>query len=872
MRRLSKISLLFLAILAVVSLPPADAAASEKRLALVIGNASYKAKALATPVNDAALIARSLQESGFDVIGARDLDGDLLRQTFRDFTDRVTSAGPDAVAVVYFAGYGLQFEGQNYLVPTDAVLGGVSDLPGRALPLSEQMHALAALHLKATFIILDMARTGPVDLPNLAGGLAWVEPEANTLIAFNAAPDTVAPEAEEAYGPYAKALAEMIREGNLTPAKMFDRIRLRVNESTSGAQVPWDASNIETKFKFFERTSSAPSRADSPEHTASMRSQSMRSLGAHDAYMIALMRDTFDAYADFLADYWHDPMTQRVRALLAARREAITWRRTCQANVPEAYWSYLERYPSGPHLADTRRLLTHLNATIEPPSKFARIDYDAPPPLPDELDYVDRTKLVLNDPTFRFEKPQPSPVYFLEPLPPEFLDLTPPTVPSAAYLLPMPRLRLLPDYVRVPADVVAPPNTPVKSSNEIKPDAQAASLSKSSPRSADATKDLADYVRLPPSVAAKATLINNQKRPPAAANQMVSEAIKTPLAPPTLTVSPTLREAANEKKSMNPGIELATSTTELEAPIPAPTTRAPPSSDVPWGAWSSDMLLWRATGRGPPPILRQVATAPSQTSLSPRTPGSTMPSPETTGSIPSSITQSGTLAPPSTGALLGAWSSDMLLWRATGRSLQPIPQSVALARLRTGLSPETPGSTMPSIETTGSIPASTPQSETLAPPSSGALLGAWSGDMLLWRATGRSPQPIPRSVALARSRTDFWPRTPDSTMPSAEITGHIAASIPRSVALAPRSTDVLVGAWSTDMLLWRATRRNQTPQSEALARLRTGFSRRMPGSTVPSPPTTGRIPGSISRSVTHAPRPIGQRSKPIANVASTSSQ
>jgi uncharacterized caspase-like protein len=872
MRRLSKISLLFLAILAVVSLPPADAAASEKRLALVIGNASYKAKALATPVNDAALIARSLQESGFDVIGARDLDGDLLRQTFRDFTDRVTSAGPDAVAVVYFAGYGLQFEGQNYLVPTDAVLGGVSDLPGRALPLSEQMHALAALHLKATFIILDMARTGPVDLPNLAGGLAWVEPEANTLIAFNAAPDTVAPEAEEAYGPYAKALAEMIREGNLTPAKMFDRIRLRVNESTSGAQVPWDASNIETKFKFFERTSSAPSRADSPEHTASMRSQSMRSLGAHDAYMIALMRDTFDAYADFLADYWHDPMTQRVRALLAARREAITWRRTCQANVPEAYWSYLERYPSGPHLADTRRLLTHLNATIEPPSKFARVDYDVPPPLPDELDYVDRTKLVLNDPTFRFEKPQPSPVYFLEPLPPEFLDLTPPTVPSAAYLLPMPRLRLLPDYVRVPADVVAPPNTPVKSSNEIKPDAQAASLSKSSPRSADATKDLADYVRLPPSVAAKATLINNQKRPPAAANQMVSEAIKTPLAPPTLTVSPTLREAANEKKSMNPGIELATSTTELEAPIPAPTTRAPPSSDVPWGAWSSDMLLWRATGRGPPPILRQVATAPSQTSLSPRTPGSTMPSPETTGSIPSSITQSGTLAPPSTGALLGAWSSDMLLWRATGRSLQPIPQSVALARLRTGLSPETPGSTMPSIETTGSIPASTPQSETLAPPSSGALLGSWSFHMLLWRATGRSPQPIPRSVALARSRTDFWPRTPDSTMPSAEITGHIAASIPRSVALAPRSTDVLVGAWSTDMLLWRATRRNQTPQSEALARLRTGFSRRMPGSTVPSPPTTGRIPGSISRSVTHAPRPIGQRSKPIANVASTSSQ
>ena len=225
----------------------------------------------------------------------------------------------------------------------------------------------AALHLKTTFIILDAARAGPFVLPGQAGGLAWVEPETNMLIAFNAAPGTVAPDVGGGYGPYAKALAEMIREGNLTPANLFDRVRLRVNELTKGAQVPWDASKIETQFKFFERAPGAPPRADSPERTASMRSQSMRSLGAQDAYMVALMRDTFDAYTDFLADYWHDPMTKRVRALLAARREAITWRRTYQANVPDAYWSYLERYPRGPHLADARRLLTRLGAATAPP-------------------------------------------------------------------------------------------------------------------------------------------------------------------------------------------------------------------------------------------------------------------------------------------------------------------------------------------------------------------------------------------------------------------------------------------------------------------------------------------------------------------------
>src|ERR1700716_998054 len=133
MHRLLKIALPFLALLAVVSSPPAGAAPSEKRLALVIGNASYKAKALATPVNDAALIAQTLQAAGFDVMGARDLDEDLLRQAFRDFTESVAKAGPDAVAAVYFAGYGLQFEGENYLLPINANITEASEVPVRAL-------------------------------------------------------------------------------------------------------------------------------------------------------------------------------------------------------------------------------------------------------------------------------------------------------------------------------------------------------------------------------------------------------------------------------------------------------------------------------------------------------------------------------------------------------------------------------------------------------------------------------------------------------------------------------------------------------------------------------------------------------------------
>jgi uncharacterized caspase-like protein len=621
MQRLLKTSLAFLTFLAVVS----GASASERRLALVVGNASYKSKVLSTPVNDAALIAQTLQAAGFDVTGARDLNRDLLRQTFRDFAGKVATAGPDAVVAVYFTGYGLQFEGENYLLPIDANISEASDLPLRAVPLSEQVQVLAAFHSKATFIILDVARAGPSVLQGLAGGLAWVEPEPNMLIAFNATPGTVAPDVGEGYGPYAKALAEMIREGDLAPANVFDRVRLRVNELTKGAQVPWDASNIETKFKFFERTPTAPPRADSPDRTASMRSQSMRSLGATDAYMTTLMRDTFDAYADFLADYWQDPMTKRVLALLAARREAITWRRTCKANVPDAYWSYLERYPHGPHLADARRLLTRLGAPIEPPPKFARMDYDVPPPLPDELEYVERTVLVFDDPALAFERLQPSPAYFLAPPSSEFPDFKPPA-PSGAHALPSPTLVPLPVYVRLPAEVLAPKSSISNNAGETL-----------------AVRTAIDIPSKPEERAAPPSISAPRVANPLAINPVSPEETKAPLSPSSPTAVLTPQWLSNTTISSNPKNEPPAVATNKEAPTSALTTLDPPLTGTllqPPPATAPP-----ATASFPPPVPRSAALARPQTGLAPRTPRAATPSSQSTGSIPPSVGGPATLAP-----------------------------------------------------------------------------------------------------------------------------------------------------------------------------------------------------------------------------------
>src|SRR5438105_15614076 len=112
-----------------------SAAGAEKRIALVIGNAGYQVGALTTPANDAGLIAQTLQAAGFDVTGARDLDQDTLRRTFREFLDKASSAGPDTVAFIYLGGYGLQLEGENYFVPVDAKIARDINVAAEALRL-----------------------------------------------------------------------------------------------------------------------------------------------------------------------------------------------------------------------------------------------------------------------------------------------------------------------------------------------------------------------------------------------------------------------------------------------------------------------------------------------------------------------------------------------------------------------------------------------------------------------------------------------------------------------------------------------------------------------------------------------------------------
>jgi uncharacterized caspase-like protein len=588
----------------------------EKRIALVVGNGAYAKSPLATAANDAGLIAQTLQAAGFDVIGARDLDGDTLRKSFRDFIQKAESSGPDTVAMVYLAGYGLQLAGENYFVPVDSAINRDTDVPIEALRTGDYIRQLASLPLKAGIVVLDAARQQPFVNGQIASGLALVEADPHMLIAFNAAPGTVAPAEPGPYGAYAQSLAEMIRTGGLPLPEVFNRVRLRVNEASKGAQVPWDSQKVDAAFTFLERAPDAPAAATPPDQVAAIRNKPIRELGVQDAYAAALERDTLPAYEDFLGAYPDDPMAKRVRAIAAARREAITWRRTYRADTPNAYWSYLQRYPRGPHAADARRRLAILTASLEPPPSFDVIDYDVPPPPPEEFTYVDRPVLAFGDPDLDFVPPPPAPVYYLPPPPDDFVILEPPLAPVGLFILPQPYFVPIPVYVRAPRYVAPPPNNVIFANihnraviNNVinrppQPTSPSDRLGAGRPGAPAAPGQGGATPTLPPAVAQRATLIQQGKAPVPPSAAINPAAVRTGLPGAGPAGRPNVTQPVNAPGAL-PSNQTLPRTNALPVPGARGAPPAPPSAAVAPGTVNPNARL--APGATPPGVAAPTA-------------------------------------------------------------------------------------------------------------------------------------------------------------------------------------------------------------------------------------------------------------------------
>ncbi|MGH6816507.1 MAG: caspase family protein, partial [Hyphomicrobiaceae bacterium] len=214
------------------------AAHAEKRAALVIGNSAYQhTRALPNPKNDAAAIAKLLKDMGFEVTPRIDLDYREMREAIRAFGRTARTAD---IALVYFAGHGLELGGENYLVPTDATLAQDVDLDYEVLTLSSVLNTLGSGR-RLTLVILDSCRNNPLGdkmavrsgaARSVTRGLGRPEPKGNVLVAYSAKHGTLALDGEGTHSPYAEALLKHMATADLDVRQMFGRVRDHVLDAT----------------------------------------------------------------------------------------------------------------------------------------------------------------------------------------------------------------------------------------------------------------------------------------------------------------------------------------------------------------------------------------------------------------------------------------------------------------------------------------------------------------------------------------------------------------------------------------------------------------------------------------------------------------
>ncbi len=224
----------------------AEPALADKRVALVIGMSRYQqVPRLTNPARDADAIAALFKKAGFDVINnQRDLGISDLRRVIREFSELSRDAD---ISVVYYAGHGIEVDGTNYLVPTDAKLLSDFDIEDETISLDRVLKALdPARRLK--LVILDACRDNPfaktmkrsVASRSIGRGLAKIEPAmSDTLIAFAAKAGAVASDGDGDNSPFAAALVKYIVEPGLDLRIAFGRVRDDVLKSTGNRQEPF---------------------------------------------------------------------------------------------------------------------------------------------------------------------------------------------------------------------------------------------------------------------------------------------------------------------------------------------------------------------------------------------------------------------------------------------------------------------------------------------------------------------------------------------------------------------------------------------------------------------------------------------------------
>ncbi|MEY2976071.1 MAG: caspase family protein [Prochlorotrichaceae cyanobacterium] len=236
---------------------------TDRRIALVLGNSQYEVAPLSNPRNDASDMGEVLKRLGFDrVIVQLDADLATMENALEQFYQELQRGG---VGVFYYAGHGVQSNGDNYLIPVDATIELEADLTYDALPLGKVLNRMDAAQNKLNIVILDACRNNPFarSWRSQTRGLASVNAPGGTFIAYATSPGDVASDGRGRNSPFTEAILRHIDQP-IPIQTLFMNVRVDVLAATNNRQTPWDASSLTEEFRFSQPADPTDSADPSP--------------------------------------------------------------------------------------------------------------------------------------------------------------------------------------------------------------------------------------------------------------------------------------------------------------------------------------------------------------------------------------------------------------------------------------------------------------------------------------------------------------------------------------------------------------------------------------------------------------------------------
>jgi hypothetical protein len=335
-------------------------ASAESRLALVIGQSAYRSvPALPNPANDARAVTKLLTDSGFEVSTASDLSQGQMRDAVSEFAGKVAAKGADTVALVFYAGHGLQIDGENFLVPIDIDPKREADIPIQAVRLNDILNTLTSVPSRMRILMLDACRNNPFpDLKTAGSGLALIDTKIGapgTFLSFSTSPGAVAEDGSGSNSPYTAALLAAGKE-QIPIEETFKRVRLAVNKVTEGRQTPWDSSSLTEDFRFSGVSVAGPKPAAAPKKSVAEWTRDLGGKSVEAANELIVADGTDEAYEAFAGLFPQTALGRLARDWLVRHRRMVAWNEAVVINTASGYRSFLEKFPDSDLSATARKL------------------------------------------------------------------------------------------------------------------------------------------------------------------------------------------------------------------------------------------------------------------------------------------------------------------------------------------------------------------------------------------------------------------------------------------------------------------------------------------------------------------------------------